>query len=351
MEQTKKPNNAPNLMICPAFRVENGIITQVNSAAIVFGIQEGAKIDTLIHTGAEEFALFQSGRLDLTLWLDGSLVSACVIPDAEGFTFCIDSDFAVPEQRALALAAQHLREPLSNALLHLEDNAKDLPQSEKERLSHIHKNLQQMMRMLCNMSDLANYHNSANLCNRDAVAIFREVLEKAQAFLEKANKRLVYTTPNMPIFCHLDAQMLERAILNLISNAAIYLEGSDVIKADLVYKNQRLFFSVENTCNTQIDLQRDLFARYMRQPAVEDGRNGIGLGLPIVHAVASAHGGVLLMDQPKNGQFRVTMTLSAKENAPNNLRSPIRIPIDYAGGWDHTLMELSGILPAELYES
>ncbi len=351
MEQNISPNNAPAFMLCPAFRVEGGIITQVNSAAAVYGIQTGAQIDTLIHIGAEEFSQFTQGRMDLTLMVENTMISACVIPDAMGFTFCIDSDFARPEQRALALAAQHLKEPLSNALLHSADIPKDLTPDEKERFLYIRKNLQQMMRMLSNMSDLANYHNCARLYRHDVVVIFREVLEKAQVFLEKAGKHLHFRLPAQSVFCYADAQMLKRAVLNLISNAAIFLEDSDTIEAELVLKNQRLYFSVENACSPQFDLSRDLFARYMREPAVEDGRNGIGLGLPIVHAVASAHNGALLMNQPKKGLIRVTMTLSARVDAPPVLASPICIPIDSTGGWDQTLMELSGILPAELFES
>lgn len=343
--------NLPAMMLCPAFRVENGSVCYVNDAAAAYGIAVGMQVDNMIHIGAGEFSEFTDGRLDLTLMIGNIPTSACVIADENGYTFCLDSDFARPEQRALALAAQHLREPLSNAISSTSNMLAKSDSDKNIHLMQIQKNLQQIMRMLCNMSDLTTYENSGSFTGKDIVSVFSEILDKAQTLLEKSGKKLVYTLPSQTVICSVDEKMLERAILNLLSNAVIFLEGSDTVKADLSFKNDRVYFSVENPCDTQFDLSRDLFSRYMREPAIEDGRTGIGLGLPIVHAVAAAHNGAVFMNQPQNGIFRVTMTVSAKPRPSTKLRSPIHIPYDYSGGWDNALMELSGILPAELYEN
>ena len=350
MNQNIPSDITPALMLCPAFRVENGIITEVNSAASSFGIQTGVQINTLICVGSEEFSQFTEGRLDLTLMIDDTPISACAIPDSTGFIFCLDSPFTRPEQRALALSALHLREPLSNALISTTEISEDLSPAEKARLAHIRKNLQQLARMIYNMADLADYSKNANLSWRNAVAIFREVLEKAQTLLEKSGKQLLFSLPEQPFFCNLDEQMLRRGALNLLSNAAIFADGSDPIEATLVLNEQRLLFSVENTCSKQFDLERDLFSCYMREPNVEDGRNGIGLGLPIVNSVAYAHNGVVLMTQPESGRIRVTLSIRGNNTAPTNLRSPVHIPIERYGGWDQSLVELSSILSIELYE-
>lgn len=348
--ESAKNMNTPAMMLCPAFRVENGAVCCVNDAAAAYGITVGTQIENMIHIGNAEFSEFTDGRLDLTLMIGNVPTSACVIADEHGFTFCLDSDFARPEQRALALAAQHLREPLSNAISSTSNMLANSGSDKNIHLMRVQKNLQQIMRMLCNMSDLATYENSGNFTGKDIVALFREILDKAQTLLEKAGKKLVYTLPSQRIFCAVDEKMLERAVLNLLSNSVIFLEGSDTVKADLLCKNDRIYFSVENSCNTEFELSRDLFARYMREPSIEEGRSGIGLGLPIVHAVAAAHNGTVLMRQPEKGVFCVTMTLSAQSRTNTTLRSPILIPYDYSGGWDNALMELSGILPADLYE-
>ena len=350
MEEIKQPNNAPVLMLCPAFRVENGIITQVNDAAAAYAVQIGTDITKLIHIGIQEFSEFTQGRLDLTLSVENTLFNASVFPDDTGYTFCLDSDFVQPELRAFSLAAQQLREPLSNAIISAEGIPENADHEARSQLSHIRRNLQQMMRILCNMSDVAGYSANANLQTRNVVSVFEDVLEKAKSLLEKANKHLQIQLPQQPIFCGADEKMLERAVLNLLSNAATFSADGDTINISLFAKKQRLYFSVENNCRGENSQNRDLFARYLREPVIEEGRNGIGLGLPIVRAVAAAHGGTVLMDQPKSGTIRTTMTISLQAHNTPSLRSAIQIPYDYSGGWDHCLMELSGVLPAELYE-
>lgn len=350
MEQYKQPDNAPELMLCPAFSVVNGKITQVNNAALKYGIQADMQIESLIHTGVSEFSEFTEGRLDLTLTVSDRLINACVTPAENGYIFCLESDFAQPEQRALALAAQHLRAPLSDAIANTENLADTVASSEKMQVSQIRRNLQQIMRMLSNMSDIANYSSTSNLCNCNIVAVFSEVLEKAKTLLDHTGKKLQFHLPQQAIICNADEKMLERAILNLISNAAKFSEGSEIIKAELTSNGHRLYFCVENACSNTADKGYSLFSRYMREPAIEEGRSGIGLGLPIVRAVAAAHNGTLLMDQPTDGGIRFTMTISTHTTATTSLRSHIRIPVDYSGGWDHALMELSEILPPELYK-
>ena len=75
----------------------------------------------------------------------------------------------------------------------------------------------------------------------------------------------------------------------------------------------------------------------------------MGLGMLYVCAAASAHGGTVLLRQPEGKGLSVTMTLSIKNNQPGTLRSDV-FPIDYSGGQDHALLELSDALPFELYE-
>ena len=93
----------------------------------------------------------------------------------------------------------------------------------------------------------------------------------------------------------------------------------------------------------------DLFSRYAREPGVEDGRFGIGLGLVLIRSAAQQHGGTVLVDQPTESGTRVTMTLHIRPVSSDYVRSPI-LKVDYAGERDHGLLELSDVLPADLYK-
>ena len=96
-------------------------------------------------------------------------------------------------------------------------------------------------------------------------------------------------------------------------------------------------------------IQRDLFNRYRRSPAVEDGRFGLGLGLLLVRQTAALHGGCLLISEVPEGGTVAALFLQRNLPASSDLCSPLTA-VDYAGCRDHGLVELSRELPAQLYE-
>ena len=95
-------------------------------------------------------------------------------------------------------------------------------------------------------------------------------------------------------------------------------------------------------------VQGSLFHRYMREPAIEDSRFGLGLGMTLVRSAAAIHGGTVLLEQKDGTQ--VAMTIAIRKQPPGSLRSPkLRIG-DYTGGRDIGLLEFSDSLPVHSYE-
>ena len=70
----------------------------------------------------------------------------------------------------------------------------------------------------------------------------------------------------------------------------------------------------------------------------------------LIRSAATHHGGTVLVDRPSGAGTRITMTLAIRKSDDSQLRSPI-CKIDYAGGRDRTLIELSECLPPDAYES
>ena len=90
-----------------------------------------------------------------------------------------------------------------------------------------------------------------------------------------------------------------------------------------------------------------MFQRYLRQPGIEDGRFGMGLGMVLIRSAAARHGGTVLIDQPNGTGTRVSMTITISQDTAS-LRSPV-LRVDYSGEQDHGLVELADCLPLDAY--
>lgn len=357
MEHSNKNADMLEKLIHPAFTVTDGKITQANQAAIQRGIQLNTAVTDLITIGSEEYQQFTDGKLCITLSVQDIPYQTTVSICADAHLFCLTSDYENPELRAFALAAQQLRGPLGNAMISAEqlmpNNALQEDTNAKEQLAQLNRSLHQLLRTISNMSDAASYTNhQANLQKTyDLCGIFAEILEKASSLASQANRTLNYSIPNHSVYGLADAEKLERAILNLISNAIKYTPAGDAVNATLRHSGNKLFFTLQDGCSgTDSQVKSNIFDRFLREPGLDDSRSGIGLGMSIVRSVAAAHGGTVLVEQPENEGARLTMTIAINQTNSNSIRTPVMLPVDYAGGRDHCLLELSDVLPASLYE-
>ena len=346
-----------DLLHHPAFCVADGMIVKVNTAARQRTIEPGTRIDDLIKTGSEEYGAFSGGCLYLTLEVSGADLGFSVIRRNGFDLFRLEQDAENYELQAMALAARELREPLAGIMISADQLFPGSIQSDDprtcEQVARINRSLFQMLRLISNMSDAGRYATGDSLPMevKNVCALLDEVFAKAAALVEQAGLHLEYTGIPEPIFCLINGELLERAVLNIISNALKFTPAGGRIQAKLLRQGQKLCLSIQdNGAGIPEELRGTLFSRYAREPGVEDGRYGIGLGFVIVRSAAAQHGGTVLVDHPQDQGSRVTLTLSIRPGSDNLLRSPI-LRVDYAGERDHGLLELSDVLPSELYDS
>ena len=336
--------NIPQLLLHPAFSVEDGRIARINREAGKYLLEEGTPVRSLIAAGLEEYETFESGVLCLTLCIGGQNVAASVMDTEQGQLFILEQDAQDAHLQAMALVAQALRPPLSGVM------------AAAERLengdSQLNRRVFQMLRMVSNMSDAARFasHKSSQEYV-DAVAMAREILDRAAVLAGEAGYALHFSVPQEPVYTLADRELLERAIYNLLSNAMKFSPAGGTIRAALVRRGNSLRFTLEDPGRgIDSDVQSSLFQRYMRQPGLEDPNHGLGLGMVLVRLAAAAHGGTVLIDRPRETGTRITLTISIRHDTAGNVRSP-KLRIDYAGERDHALVELSDVLPAKLYEN
>lgn len=350
MEELHEINTWLQRIPQPAFRVENGVITHVNRAATAYGIEAGESFAVRILSGSQEYGDFSAGDLYLTLSLAGLSVGAHVSPLDNGQLVTLEQPAQSPQLQALALAAKTLKKPLGELLAIADQMSAPAAEhaGQENRTARLNQQLYKMLRILDNMSDAAGYVQAqpSQMETVEICGFLEEILEKASTLLQDT-ATIRWELPNNPVFTLADREKLERAIHNLLSNALKSATPATAVCVRLVRKQNRLYLSVSNT-HPDPGPQSNLFNRYLRNPAeLEDPRNGLGLGMVIVCATAALHGGAVLIDRTADGS-RFTMTLQIRKGKPDQLSSPV-LHWDYAGEYDHCLLELADVLPTSAY--
>ena len=217
MEECKDTIGMLDLLLRPAFAVSDGKIIQVNAAAKSCLFQEGTEITELLITGKEEYPALRDGCLYLTIGLGKSTFGASVTK-LDGYDiFVLEQDEDRFELQAMALAAQELRNPLSNVMTVANRlypvTGKDSDPVLQEQVARINRGLYQMLRIIGNMSDAYRYcqESAPQLETRNICSLVSEILESCEPLIRQAQISLAYSVPQEPIFCLVDAEKLERA--------------------------------------------------------------------------------------------------------------------------------------------
>lgn len=336
--------------LCPAFTVSDGIIRRLNHAACYIGLTEQMPVSSLLHA-PEDYADYEDGCLYLSLSVGTTDYSATVCKKDGCDLFLLDHQL---EQQlwTFSLVSQQLRTPLSNVMTIAEQLLKELPEG-SEYAGEMRRSLNQLHRMTCNMSDAGRYscETTAHQSTIDMAALINEVMEKVCSLAEQKSIRVLYEPLRQPVISLADAEMVERAVLNLMSNALKATPAGGSIRTGLSVRNDKLLFQVcDGGAGMDSDIRSAAFSQYLRRPSPTGFGQGLGLGLVIVRSAAIAHGGTVLLEHPQNEGMRVTVSFAIRKSSTLKFSSPVILG-DYAGERDHALLELSDVLPAEAYKT
>lgn len=355
MNSKKISTGMLNMFTHPVFQVTDGTILAANQSAQALQIQENTSVFDLLISGEDAYRCFTGGSLSLTLAIGPvNMIAAVIRADGSDY-FHLLSGSEAPDLQALALASQHLRDPLSN-IIALSDSLfaqerDSMDEKKKHRIAQLNQNLHRLLRTVGNMSDV---HGCADRKNGmeplNIPDILRETVETAQQQLRSGACQLELSADGSAAVGMADRDLMERAVFNLLSNALRYKDADTAVYASIRCDKNRVQFTVENSCkDITPEMLGTIFFRYRRTPSITDGSKGLGLGIPMVQAAAAAHKGSLLVTQPAPGKVRFCLTVPVILDKSGTLRSPILRP-DYTGGYDRSLIELSDILPGSAYE-
>jgi len=147
--------------------------------------------------------------------------------------------------------------------------------------------------------------------------------------------------PSRPMPVLTDPQLLKRAVLNLLSNAIRHAESGSVVRLQLTKQQGRTMITVRNA---GIPADPDTVFGGADKAHMH---GTAGLGLELVRKIMGILGGTLLLRMPEDGTV-ATLALPARTAEPGG--TALRFDsFDMSGGFDPVLLELSDVLPLEVF--
>lgn len=333
----------------PAFCVRDGNIIRSNKAAQHKLFIEGTSVAKFLPKDASAYRDFHGGCLYLNVTSADVTCGASVTRIEDFDLFVLDTEDQKLE--AYALAAVQLKTPLCSIVNMIEELAVG-DRTYEETSSSLRQHVFQLSRLVSNMADAdwLRHESSARLEMTDFSQFFAELMDKMETLIVSTGRFLEFQNLTEATIGLADRDRLERAVSNILSNAVKFSPINSVVRARITKKDNFLYFSVIDAGASQ-DSRCSVFTNYLRSVGIEDSRHGLGLGMAIVHAVATDHGGTVLVDTPEEGGTRVTLSISLRQPKRTILRSPTMLPkVDLVTGVDPAYVEFSDVLPASAFE-
>ena len=243
--------------------------------------------------------------------------------------------------------ASQMRAPLSV----LYAGMRKLMQEDAPEAELLNQSYYRLLHIVSNLSAAELIDEGRYLCDRsngDIVELCRQLSRRLEPLMESCGLRYHFSCSKKSCVILFDERLIERMLLNLISNAMKFTPAGGSITLSLqVQKNDVLLSVADTGCGIAKDKMDTVFDRYLHSSRMDPVPYGLGLGLPLCRAIARGHEGRLLVESHEGEGTCVTAALP-------NVQSPIfevhDSAFDYVGGFDHLLVELADVLGPEAFQ-
>ena len=198
-----------------------------------------------------------------------------------------------------ANVSHEFRTPLTLVLGPLEDLLADpeLPPTYTERLTVMHRNALRLLKLVNTVLDFSRLESgrlAARYQPTDLADYSSRLASTFRSATDRAGLRLVVDCPPLPAPVHVDRDMWEKIVLNLVSNAVKFtFHGEIRVRIRAVDGAARLEVSDTGVGIVPEELPH-IFERFHRVPDVRSrSHEGTGIGLALVRELVEMHGGTV----------------------------------------------------------
>lgn len=209
----------------------------------------------------------------------------------------------------------------------------------------LYQSYYRILRVVNNLTDAAGLLDDTPLPlkNDDIVGFCRDLCQRCGDLARLRQQSLVFKSELSSHLIAFNEAYLERLLLNLLSNAFKFTPPGGTITLSIKVHPSAVELTVlDSGEGISQELLPTLFDRYLHTGRIDPAPHGLGLGLPICRRIAAGHGGSIVVASTPGQGTRVVVSL------PNRQTDTVRVEdvgFDYAGGFNHTLLELSDALP------
>lgn len=340
----------------PAFCIRDDGTVICNRSARHLAPYDASGLIPWLGTGAAAYGSWnQTDVLVFPLQIQGSDYSVTINRLIDGTLFLL-TDLAARDasDSALAVASQVLRQPLNELSATLQRTRWEDPKHPRMQSAILTRQVYQLSRLTSNLADISRLRSGTYLPRMELLdinAFLQPIFEELSHLCRSIDRAFLWKLPAKSAPLQGDPILLERAILNLMSNALKFGQPDTEIHLLAEIADNTLRIRITNQClEDSAELLRSAFNRLEQRDVLPDPKWGIGLGLPITQYIARIHGGMVVVEASDEKTAAVTFSVTRRRTSNAAvLESPAPV-LDYSGGMRRSLLELSDVLPSFFYD-
>lgn len=328
-------------LVCSA----DGTVSFMSTALRLIAKEDcvGRNIRTLLpHSAADALHELAYGHMlpELPLQLGGSAFRAYITADGDGMVVSLrqsTSPISESRQKRMQEINREFSSYLSLMTASVDSISRGATLSEDgvHALSLLRQNIFRILRLSRNLLDAALFENGelrTVLREGDLSDFLAQLSNRIVPLCRASGVEMEVILPEGCVLCRFDAEKVERILLSLIAGAFT----SGTIRLILADRGDHVVLTVSGLSAQFSQLGEDLSAV-----------SSIGSGFAIASSFSRALGGTFVVSGSPSTGYSACIALPKnldRDTAPLN-----SLQVDYAGGYDHVLVELSTVLDKQFY--
>ncbi|WP_461205530.1 sensor histidine kinase [Clostridium sp. DL1XJH146] len=233
----------------------------------------------------------------------------------------------------LATISHELKTPLNIILgiVQIVDNCyfKNSQKPDVEKLKNYIKiskqNCYRLLKLINNLIDITKINSgfmNLNIKNYNIVNVIEEISLSIACYAESKGITLIFDTEIEEKFLAIDANQIERIMLNLFSNAIKFADTNGTIEVNIYDKGNSILISVKDSgIGIPYNMQEKIFDRFRQvDSSLSRKAEGIGIGLALVKSIVELHNGniSLISELGKGCEFIIELPVFTLPNSDDS---------------------------------